>query len=83
MAKMFYTLAGAAKRLGKTPDQVRVMVDTGQLKEFRDRDRLMYEKEQVDSFAPREPCLEPSAEASTEGTEETPTKDDQKPPWSR
>ncbi len=48
MAKMFYTLEEAAEKLGKSEDEVRQMAETGQLQEFRDRDRLMFKVEQVD-----------------------------------
>ncbi len=48
MAKMFYTIEEAAERLGKSTDEVQQMADSGQLQEFRDGDRLMFKKEQVD-----------------------------------
>lgn len=51
MAKLFYSLEEAADRLGKSPDQVREMAASGQLQEFRDRDRLMFKREQVDLIA--------------------------------
>lgn len=51
MEKLFYTLEEAAQRLGKTADEVRTMAARGQLSEFRDRDRLMFKKEQVDLIA--------------------------------
>lgn len=51
MAKMFYTLEEAAKRLGKSEADVREMASKGQLQEFRDRDRLMFKVEQVDLLA--------------------------------
>jgi excisionase family DNA binding protein len=51
MAKMFYTLDEAAKRLGKSEDQVKQMVSSGQLQEFRDRDRMMLKRDQVDLIA--------------------------------
>lgn len=51
MAKMFYTLEEAAKRLGKSSDQVKQMVSSGQLQEFRDRDRMMLKRDQVDLLA--------------------------------
>lgn len=51
MAKMFYTIDEAAQRLGKSEEQVRQMAQSGQLQEFRDRDRLMFKKEQVDLLA--------------------------------
>lgn len=48
MAKMFYSLEEAADKLGKSADEVRALVASGQLQEFRDRDRLMFKREQVD-----------------------------------
>ncbi len=51
MAKMFYTLDEAAQKLGVAPAQVREMVTSGQLQEFRDRDRLVFKVEQVDLLA--------------------------------
>lgn len=51
MAKMFYTLDEAASKLGKSTEEVMKMVQTGQLQEFRDRDRHMFKVEQVDLLA--------------------------------
>ena len=48
MEKMFYTLEEAAAKLGKTVEQVREMAKSGQLQEFRDRDKLMFKREQID-----------------------------------
>lgn len=51
MAKMFYTLDEAAKRLGMGVDEVKALTQTGQLQEFRDQDRIMLKVEQVDLLA--------------------------------
>lgn len=51
MAKMFYSIDEAAARLKKSAAQVKEMVASGQLQEFRDRDRLMFKREQVDLLA--------------------------------
>jgi hypothetical protein len=51
MAKMFYTLEETAELLGKSTNEVKGMVTSGQLKEFRDRDNLIFKKEQVDLLA--------------------------------
>jgi hypothetical protein len=51
MDKMFYTLEEAASKLGKSVDDVRQMASRGQLQEFRDRDKLMFKREQVDLLA--------------------------------
>ncbi len=51
MEKLFYTLEEAAERLGKSADDVRQMASSGQLEQFRDRDKLMFKKQQVDLLA--------------------------------
>jgi hypothetical protein len=51
MAKMFYTVEEAAAKLKKSADEVRAMAQSGQLQEFRDRDKLVFKKEQVDLLA--------------------------------
>lgn len=48
MAKMFYTIEEAAAKLGKSPEEVREMVARKQLQEYRDRDKLVIKREQVD-----------------------------------
>ena len=51
MAKMFLSLSEAADMLNKSEDQVRAMASNGQLQEFRDRDRLVFKREQVELLA--------------------------------
>jgi hypothetical protein len=51
MDKMFYSIEEAAAKLGKGVDAVKEMVTKGQLQEFRDRDKLMFKREQVDLLA--------------------------------
>lgn len=51
MAKMFYTLEEAAARLGMSEGEVQSLGESGQLQEFRDRDRLMFKRDQVDLLA--------------------------------
>lgn len=51
MAKMFYTLEETAAKLGMSVDEVRQLASSGQLQEFRDRDRLMFKVDQVDLLA--------------------------------
>ena len=51
MAKMFYTLQEAADRLGVSEDQVKNLASSGRLQQFRDRDKLMFKREQVDALA--------------------------------
>lgn len=50
MAKMFYTLEEAAAKLGVSEDQVKQMAEKGHLQQFRDRDKLMFKREQVDEL---------------------------------
>ena len=51
MSKLFYTVEEAASRLGMSADEVQELGASGQLQEFRDRDRLMFKKDQVDLLA--------------------------------
>ncbi|MEM7228427.1 MAG: helix-turn-helix domain-containing protein [Planctomycetota bacterium] len=48
MAKMFYTLEEVCEKLGKSDAEVREMASSGELQEFRDRDKLMFKVEQID-----------------------------------
>lgn len=69
MAKMFYNLKEAASRLGLTEDQIKKMVDEGKLQQFRDRDKLMFKRDQVDEMASAQetPSLEAGDEAEETG----------------
>ncbi len=51
MAKMFYTLEEVCSKLERNEDEVRELVQTGQIQEFRDRDKLMFKVEQIDLLA--------------------------------
>jgi excisionase family DNA binding protein len=51
MAKMFYTLQEAAEKLGVDEEQIKNMAAAGRLQQFRDRDKLMFKREQVDNVA--------------------------------
>jgi hypothetical protein len=51
MAKMFYTLEEVCQKLDRNADEIRQMVRSGQIQEFRDRDRLMFKVEQIDLLA--------------------------------
>ncbi|MEM8781972.1 MAG: hypothetical protein AAGE65_03860 [Planctomycetota bacterium] len=51
MAKMFYTLDEAAEKLGVQPDAIKEMAAEGKLQQFRDRDKLMFKRDQVDGLA--------------------------------
>ncbi len=51
MAKMFYTLEEASEKLGLDAEQIKEMATDGKLQQFRDRDKLMFKREQVDELA--------------------------------
>ena len=51
MAKMFYTLDEAAQRLGVDADKIKEMAASGELQQFRDRDKLMFKRDQIDNLA--------------------------------
>jgi excisionase family DNA binding protein len=51
MAKMFYTLEEAASKLGTSEQQVKDMAASGQIQQFRDRNKLMFKRDQVDAIA--------------------------------
>ena len=48
MAKTFYTIDEAAQTLGKSADDIRQMVASGELTEFKDGDQTVVKKDQVD-----------------------------------
>ena len=48
MAKMFYTAAEAADKLGKTEDDLKGLARAGQLREFRDAGSINYKIEDID-----------------------------------
>lgn len=51
MAKMFYTLEEASDRLGLDAEAIKEMAASGKLQQFRDRDKLMFKREQIDTMA--------------------------------
>ncbi|MCC6682332.1 MAG: helix-turn-helix domain-containing protein [Phycisphaeraceae bacterium] len=51
MAKMFYTLEETAARLGVNEEKVKALAADGKLQQFRDRDKLMFKRDQVDAMA--------------------------------
>lgn len=51
MAKMFYSMEEVCEKLGKSEDEVKEMVKSGQIQEFRDRDKLMFKVDQIDLLA--------------------------------
>jgi len=50
MAGMFYSLQEAAERLGKTEDEIRAIVQAGQLREFRDGPNLLFKVDEVEAL---------------------------------
>jgi len=51
MAKMFYTIEEAAEKLGTDVDGIKDMVTEGKVQQFRDRDKLMFKRDEVDSLS--------------------------------
>lgn len=51
MAKMFYTLDEAAQKLGVDAEKIKEMAASGELQQFRDRDKLMFKRDQIDTLA--------------------------------
>lgn len=64
MAKMFYTLEEAAEKLGLSEDELKDMAGSGKLQQFRDRDKLMFKREQVDNLAKNQGTAAVDAEDS-------------------
>jgi excisionase family DNA binding protein len=51
MAKMFYTLEEAAQKLGVAADKIKEMAASGELQQFRDRNTLMFKRDQIDKLS--------------------------------
>jgi hypothetical protein len=51
MAKMFYSLEETAEKLGLSTDEIKELANQGKLQQFRDRDKLMYKRDQVEAMA--------------------------------
>lgn len=66
MDKMFYSIEEAAAKLRKSVDDVKQLASRGQLQEFRDRDKLMFKREQVDLLAGGDDDMIPLAADSGE-----------------
>ncbi|MCC7193085.1 MAG: helix-turn-helix domain-containing protein [Phycisphaeraceae bacterium] len=82
MAKMFYTIEETAEKLKLSTDQVREMATSGKLQQFRDRDKLMFKREQVDNLAGGEsdPNDESSIPLASSGDTDAISLTDEKPP---
>ena len=48
---MFYSVEETCEKLGKSEAEVKEMVESGQLQEFRDREKLMFKVDQIDLLA--------------------------------
>lgn len=51
MAKMFYSAQEAAEKLGVSEETLQEMAASGQIQQFRDREKLMFKREQIDMMA--------------------------------
>ena len=56
MAKLFYTLEEASQVLGLPADDIKQMAAGGKLQQFRDRDKLMFKRDQVDAMKAANPA---------------------------
>ena len=52
MAKMFYSLEEAAQKIGVSEDQVKTLATEGKLQQFRDGNKLMFKRDEVEGLAP-------------------------------
>jgi hypothetical protein len=50
MAKMFYTLEQTAQKLGLGEDEIKELAKEGKIQQFRDRDKLMFKRDQIDGL---------------------------------
>ena len=55
MAKAFYSLEEASELLGKTPDEIRALVQEGSLREFRDAGKIFFKAEDIDKLGGKTP----------------------------
>ena len=75
----YYSLEEAARRLGKSEDQIREMVTNGELRAFRDAGSFKFRKADVDALAPSAPAETAEAaepEPKLAEAEEQPEKDE-------
>ena len=73
MAKMFYSATEAAEKLGQSEDDIKQLVRSGKLREFRDADTVNYKVEDVNALAPAveatpEPAMVELSEGSSAGS---------------
>ncbi len=75
MAKMFYTMQETAERLGVDEDKVKELGTSGKLQIFRDRDKVMFKRDQVDELAEENVGLSEPAIPSSEAIPLMPSSD--------
>lgn len=63
MAKMFYTLDETAQTLGVSADAIKELAASGKLQQFRDRDKLMFKRDQVDGLVGKVGAAGPSGDS--------------------
>jgi excisionase family DNA binding protein len=74
MAGMFYSIKEVSEKLGKSEDEVRQIVKSGRLREFRDGPNLLFKVDEVNTlmsdtgFAPGTTAAEKPAEPKSEET---------------
>ena len=71
MAGMFCSVEEAARRLGKTEDDIKEMIRLGTLREFRDGPNLLLKVDEIEEMAGRE-GIELPAESPGDGVQAPP-----------
>jgi len=79
MANMFYSLQDITKKFNKTEDEIKELVSSGKLREFRDGSNLLFKVDEVDTLL--KPAIEPDLEQLVLSDTGTPSagKEPQKP----
>jgi hypothetical protein len=72
MANMYYSQEEVLQKLGCTEDQLREMVRSGKLREFRDAGKMTYQREEVDKLAGGTAGKEDTGELSLDDSSEIP-----------
>lgn len=82
MAGMFYSIQEAAKKLGMTEEQVKALVSSGRLREFRDGSNVLFKIDEVEALMSDTSIKGKSAPEAAEDEEEEialKTEDEKKP----
>jgi hypothetical protein len=75
-SKPFYSVEEACQKLGKTADEIKALVRSGSLREFRDAGKVFYKAEDVQKLiAPRKAGKEDTGEILLEPVAEVPLDD--------